>query len=70
MATAPVVKTSLLNKLTNTVYLDYVLKIGGIIMLVLGFFKSWQHMTFVDKFLLISGPIAWYVGDKFNKIYK
>ncbi len=67
MATSPV---SFLDKLTNTVYLDYVLKILGIVMFILALFLAWNHLSTFDKFLLISGPIAWYVGDKFNKIYK
>lgn len=61
---------SFLDKLTNIVYLDYVLKFGGIIMFALGMFKAWHTMGLFTKFLVIAGPIAWYVGDKFNKIYK
>lgn len=73
MATSPnnpTVKMSLLDKLTNFVYLDYVLKIGGIILFALGMFKAWSTMGLLTKTLVITGPIAWYVGDKFNKIYR
>lgn len=67
---SPVVKQSLLEKLTCTVYLDYVLKVLGIVMLALALFRGWSHLPLLDKFLLISGPIAWYVGARFDKIYR
>lgn len=72
MATSPSNpgKISLLDKLTNFVYLDYVLKVLGIVMFGLAMFKSWHSMGIFTKFLVISGPIAWYVGDKFKKIYR
>lgn len=70
MSTSPVVKTSFFDKLTNSIYLDYVLKVLGIVMFGLAFFKAWHLVPFFTKFLFVGGPIAWYVGDKFNKIYK
>jgi len=70
MSTSPVVKTSFFDKLTNSVYLDYVLKVLGIVLFGLALFKAWHQLPFFTKALLVSGPIAWYVGDKFNKIYK
>ena len=69
MATPPT-PTSFLDKLTNTVYLDYVLKFGGIVMFGIALFKGWAQVGIVTKFLLVSGPVAWFVGDKFNKVYK
>jgi len=70
MSTSPVVKTSFFDKLTNSIYLDYVLKVLGIVLFALALFKAWHQLPFFTKALLVSGPIAWYVGDKFNKIYK
>jgi len=70
LSTPPVVKSGFFDKLSNVVNLNYVLKVGGIIMFSLGMFKSWQHIPILDKFLIVSGPIAWYVGYKFNQIYK
>jgi hypothetical protein len=71
MATSTVIpKQSFLEKLTQTVYLDYVLKLLGIIMFALALFKGWHSMGIFTKFLLVSGPIAWYVGARFNKVYR
>jgi len=72
MATASGIagKVSFLEKLTRTIYLDYVLKVLGIILLVLAIFTAWHQIGFGTKFLLISGPIAWYVGARFDKIYR
>lgn len=51
------------------VNLPTVLKLLGIVMLGLGIFKGWAAGGILTKFLLIAGPIAWYVGDKFYKVY-
>jgi hypothetical protein len=65
-----VVKQSILEKLTETVYLDYVLKAVGVILFALGMFIGWGEMKFFAKMLLIIGPIAWFVGARFNKVYR
>ena len=71
MATAPVApKKSFLEKLEQTVYLSYVLKAVGVIMLALGLFQGWHQLHFLPKLLLVIGPIAWYVGARFDKIYR
>jgi len=70
MAAGTAAPGGFLSKLQQTVYLDYVLKIGGIVMFALGMFQAWQHEPFLTKFLVIGGPIAWYVGEKFGKIYR
>lgn len=62
--------TSFLDKLQNIVNLPNVLKLLGVVLLGLGIFKAWASAGIVTKFLMISGPIAWYVGSKFPKIYK
>lgn len=61
---------SLLDRLTNTIYLDYVLKVGGIILLALALINGWHHLTLLEKVGFITGPIMWYVGAKFDKIYR
>lgn len=72
MATSTTVspKQSFLEKLTQTVYLDYVLKLLGIVLFGLALFKGWHSMGIFTKFLLIGGPISWYVGARFDKIYR
>ena len=59
-----------LDKLQNLVHLDYVLKCAGVVMLGIGVFKCWTAVGLLTKFLLIAGPVAWYVGARFGKIYK
>lgn len=51
------------------VNLPTVLKLLGLVLFGLGIFKSWETASLVTKSLLISGPVAWYVGDKFYKVY-
>lgn len=61
---------SLLDTLVKSVYLDRVLKVLGIVMFALALFKGWHSLGMFTKFLLVSGPIAWYVGAHFNKVYR
>jgi len=68
--TSPTPSPSLLDKLTNGIYLDYVLKVGGIVILVLAIINGWGHLTLLEKVGFITGPIMWYVGAKFDKIYR
>lgn len=70
MSTVPVLKQSFFDKLTQSVYLDYVLKVIGVALFALAMFKGWPHLPFFTKVLLIISPLTWYVGDKFNKIYR
>ena len=51
-------------------YLNYVLKVVGIIMFALAMFNGWHQLGLGTKALLACGPIAWYVGNKFAKIYR
>lgn len=51
------------------VNLPTVLKLFGIVLLGWGIFNAWTTASAVTRFLVISGPIAWYVGDKFYKVY-
>jgi len=61
---------SFLDKLTNTIHVEYVLKVIGLIILVIAFFNAWRHITLLEKVGFLIGPIAWYVGSKFDKIYR
>ena len=70
MADAATNSVGILGKLSNLVHLDNVLKLGGVVMLGLGLFKSWGVVGVLTKFLLFAGPIAWYVGARFSIIYK
>jgi len=63
-------KPSFFEKLTNAVHLDYVLKILGIVLFALALFKGWHQLSFLNKALLVSGPLAWLVGAKFTQIYR
>lgn len=61
---------SFLEKLTTTVYLDYMLKLLGIVLFGLALFRGWQELSLLNKTLLLCGPICWYVGARFNKVYR
>ena len=61
---------SFLDKLQQTVFLDYVLKVLGIVLLGWGLFNCWKDVGVPTRFLLIAGPVAWYVGARFAKIYR
>ncbi len=72
MGTSPTLgaKPSFLQLLTQTVYLDYVLKFGGIVILAVAFFNSWSHVPLIIKIAYVIGPVMWFVGERFNKIYR
>jgi len=59
-----------LEKLTETIYLDYVLKVGGVILLAVVLFNVWGRTTGFQKFGLIAAPVMWFVGARFNKLYR
>ena len=61
---------SLLEKLTQTVYLDRVLKILGVAGFVLTFFHTWRSIGAASKLGFICSVAAWYVGARFTKIYR
>jgi len=70
MAQAQVSIGSFLDKLTKTVYLDYVLKVVGIALFALAMFNAWKQVGLGTRFLFFAGPAAWYVGYRFAKIYR
>jgi len=51
------------------VNLPMAVKLLGIVLLGWGVFNAWTVSSVLTRFLIVSGPIAWYVGDKFYKFY-
>lgn len=60
---------SFFDKLDKVVFLQYILKVLGVAILAVSFFYAWQHVGLVTKFGFIAGPLAWFVGAHFDKIY-
>jgi hypothetical protein len=63
-------KQSFLETLTKTVYLDYVLKAAGVIVAGVALVNGWHSLGFLAKTGLIVGPVMWYVGARFDKLYR
>lgn len=63
-------KASFLENLTNAIHLDYVLKFAGAAVFALVFFDAWHSLSFAHKLGFALAPVMWFVGDRFNKIYK
>jgi len=61
---------SLLEKLTQTVYLDRVLKILGVAGFVISYLNSWRSMHLGLKVGFVVSAAAWFVGARFTKIYR
>lgn len=61
---------SFLDKLQTVVNLPNALKLLGVVLLGWGIFNSWTSASVATRFLIVAGPVAWYVGAKFPKIYK
>jgi hypothetical protein len=59
-----------LEKLTQAVYLDRVLKIVGVAGFVLTYLNAWRSMGVGLKLGLICSAAAWLVGARFSKIYR
>ena len=66
LSTAP----SLLEKLTQTVYLDRVLKIAGVTGFVVTYLNAWRGMHLGLKVGFVFSAAAWFVGARFTKIYR
>ena len=60
----------LLERLTQTIFLDRVLKILGVAGFVLTFFHAWRGIGLASKLGFICSVAAWYVGARFTKIYR
>jgi hypothetical protein len=61
---------SLLEKLTQTVYLDRVLKIAGVAGFVITYLNAWRSMGLGLKAGFVCSAAAWFVGARFTKIYR
>jgi hypothetical protein len=61
---------SLLEKLTQTVYLDRVLKIAGVAGFVIVYLNAWRSMGLGVKAGFVCSAAAWFVGARFTKIYR
>ncbi|MGC1418016.1 MAG: hypothetical protein WA817_22190 [Candidatus Acidiferrum sp.] len=70
MTVATVPQQSFLGKLTNAIYLDYVLKVLGVAGFVCAFLASWHTLGLGVKAGMLSSVAAWIVGSRFSKIYR
>ena len=61
---------SVLEKLTQAVYLDRVLKILGIAGFVVTYLNAWRSMHLGLKAGFVCSAAAWFVGARFTKIYR
>ena len=61
---------SLLEKLTQTVYLDRVLKIAGVGGFLITYMNAWRSMGLGLKAGFVCSAAAWFVGARFTKIYR
>lgn len=70
MSLVPVPQQSFLEKLTNAIHLDYVLKVLGVGGFVWAFLASWHTLGLGVKAGMLSSVSAWIVGSRFSKIYR
>ena len=63
-------KPSFFDKLTNAVYLDYVLKVSGVAGFALAFLAGWHTLGLGVKAGMLCSVAAWLVGSRFSKIYR
>jgi hypothetical protein len=61
---------SLLEKMTQMVYLDRVLKISGVAGFVITYLNAWPSMGLGLKAGFVCSAAAWFVGARFAKIYR
>ncbi len=61
---------SVLEKLTQAVYLDRVLKILGVAGFVVTYLNAWRSMHLGLKVGFVVSAAAWFVGARFTKIYR
>ena len=61
---------SLLEKLTQMIYLDRVLKILGVAGFVVTYLNAWRGLGFLTKVGFLVSAAAWFVGARFTKIYR
>jgi hypothetical protein len=66
----PNLSQSVLEKLTQTVYLDRVLKIVGVAGFIVTYLNAWRSMHLGLKAGFIFSAAAWFVGARFSRIYR
>jgi len=64
------ISQSVLEKLTQAVYLDRVLKILGIAGFVVTYLNAWRSMHLGLKAGFVCSAAAWFVGARFTKSYR
>jgi len=70
MSLVAIPQQSFLEKLTNAIHLDYVLKVVGVGGFVWAFLASWHTLGFGVKVGMLASVAAWIVGSRFSKIYR
>jgi hypothetical protein len=70
MTATTATQQSFLAILTNTIHLDYVLKVLGVGGFVWAFLASWHSLGLGVKAGMLSAVAAWIVGSRFSKIYR
>ena len=61
---------SFLEKLTQVLYLDRVLKIIGVAGFVVTYLNAWRGLSFLTKTGFLISVTVWFVGARFAKIYR
>ena len=67
---AGIVREGLLEKLTQAVYLDRVLKIAGVAGFAVTYLNAWHGLGFALKLGFAFSVVTWFVGARFSKIYR
>jgi hypothetical protein len=70
MSTPTLPQQSLFEKLTNAVYLDYVLRIAGVGGFIWAFLSAWHTLGLGVRAGMLASVAAWIVGSRFSKIYR
>jgi hypothetical protein len=61
---------SFLEKLTQVVYLDRVLKILGVAGFIVTYLNAWRGLGFLTKVGFLLSAAMWFVGARFSRIYR
>jgi hypothetical protein len=64
------VSPGFLEKLTQFLYLDRVLKILGVAGFVVTYLNAWRGLGFLTKVGFLLSVAVWFVGARFSKIYR
>jgi hypothetical protein len=64
------ISQTFLEKLTQAVYLDRVLKILGVAAFIVTYLNAWRGLGFLTKVGFLLSAAMWFVGARFSKIYR